>query len=302
MLFIITPFVIYFIAEELHVSGIIAVVCAGIMQNSESASSRFAHPRQFHTGMILINLLNELLNNFVFVILGILIIRIIRDDIINQNAGFEWIWIGVVLYLINLVIRYLFGRGYKMENRGSWIYTLGGVRGAVTLALVFAIADNVTGNQFQEIILIEALMVILSMLIPTIVFPFILEHDISKKEIARRTNKLKQNMVEEGLKAVQNIYLPERVKNSVCYDLRDQQAENTLRDFWRHWLYSSKYPELTAEELELEQRALRWAFEAERNYLDMVSQRENMREYVFQLYNDVLLAESILLTSRRNAD
>lgn len=145
-------------------------------------------------------------------------------------------------------------------------------------------------------------MVILSMLIPTIVFPFILEHDISKKEIARRTNKLKQNMVEEGLKAVQNIYLPERVKNSVCYDLRDQQAENTLRDFWRHWLYSSKYPELTAEELELEQRALRWAFEAERNYLDMVSQRENMREYVFQLYNDVLLAESILLTSRRNAD
>lgn len=114
MLFIITPFVIYFIAEELHVSGIIAVVCAGIMQNSESASSRFAHPRQFHTGMILINLLNELLNNFVFVILGILIIRIIRDDIINQNAGFEWIWIGVVLYLINLVIRYLFGRGYKM--------------------------------------------------------------------------------------------------------------------------------------------------------------------------------------------
>lgn len=235
-------------------------------------------------------------------ILGILIIRIIRDDIVNQNAGFEWIWVGVILYLINLVIRYLFGRGYKMENRGSWIYALGGVRGAVTLALVFAIADNVTENQFREIILIESLMVILSMLIPTITFPFILEHDISKKEIARRTNKLKKRMVEEGLKAVQNIYLPERVKNSVCYDLRDQQAENTLRDFWRHWLYLSRYPELTAEELELEQRALRWAFEAERNYLDMVSQRENMREYVFQLYNDVLLAESILLDSRRNDD
>lgn len=302
MLFIITPFVIYFVAEESHVSGIIAVVCAGIMQNSESASSRFAHPRQFHTGMILINLLNELLNNFVFVILGILIIRIIRDDIVNQNAGFEWIWVGVILYLINLVIRYLFGRGYKMGNRGSWIYALGGVRGAVTLALVFAIADNVTENQFREIILIESLMVILSMLIPTITFPFILEHDISKKEIARRTNKLKKKMVEEGLKAVQNIYLPERVRNSVCYDLRDQQAENTLRDFWRHWLYSSRHPELTAEEVELEQRALRWAFEAERNYLDMVSQRENMREYVFQLYNDVLLAESILLDSRGNAD
>ena len=53
ILFIITPFVIYFIAEELHVSGIIAIVCAGLMQNSESASSRFVYPRQFHTGEVL---------------------------------------------------------------------------------------------------------------------------------------------------------------------------------------------------------------------------------------------------------
>lgn len=295
LLFIITPFIIYFIAEEMHVSGIIAVVCAGLMQNSESASSRFVHSRQFHNGTVLIDLLNELLNNFVFVILGILIIRIIRDDIVEQNAGFNWIGIGIILYLVNIIIRYLFGRGYKMGNRGSWIFSLGGVRGAITLALVFTIGDNVTTAQFRDIILIEALVVLLSMLVPTVAFPFILEHDISEKESIRRMNKLKQEMVAEGLKAVQNIYLPERVRESVCYDLRDQKSNNSLRDFWKQWFRFSKSPDFSPEERELEQRALRWAFKAERDYLDMVSQRENMREYVFQLYNDVLLAESILI-------
>lgn len=295
ILFIITPFVVYFIAEELHVSGIIAVVCAGLMQNSESASSRFVYPRQFHTGEVLINLLNELLNNFVFVILGVLIIRVIRDDIFNQDAGFNWIGIGIILYLINIIIRYLFGRGYKMGNRGSWIFSLGGVRGAITLALVFTVANNVTATQFRNIILIEALVVILCMVVPTIVFPFILKHDISEKETIQRMNSLKQAMVEEGLKAVQNIYLPDRVRESVCYDLRDQRSNNSLKDFWQQWFRFSKSPEFSAEERELEQRALRWAFKAEREYLDMVSQRENMREYVFQLYNGVLLAESILI-------
>ncbi len=45
----------------------------------------------------------------------------------------------------------------------------------------------------------------------------------------------------------------------------------------------------------MEQRALRWAFRAEREYLDMISQKENLRDYVYQLYNGVLLAESILI-------
>ncbi|WP_225433983.1 hypothetical protein [Limosilactobacillus reuteri] len=49
------------------------------------------------------------------------------------------------------------------------------------------------------------------------------------------------------------------------------------------------------QEKELEQRALLWAFRAERQYLDMVSQKENRRDYLFEFYNEILLAESILL-------
>ena len=91
LLFVSTPFYIYFIAEELKVSGIIAVVCAGLMQNSESIRSRFITPRQFHNGLVLLRLLRELLNNTIFVILGLLVVRIIRDDLIIGNTNSQWI-------------------------------------------------------------------------------------------------------------------------------------------------------------------------------------------------------------------
>ena len=52
---------------------------------------------------------------------------------------------------------------------------------------------------------------------------------------------------------------------------------------------------MVAEKRELDQRALLWAFRTELDYLDMISQNEEMRDYVYQLYNDVLLAESILM-------
>lgn len=302
MLFIITPFFVYFIAEEAHVSEIIAVVCAGLMQNSESANSRFLHPQQFHTGITLMKLLRELLNNIVFTILGILIVRIVRADIVNEDTGYQWILMGFTLYAVNLIIRFLYGKFIKMDNRGSAIFALGGVRGAVTLALVFSIADNVSAGQFRQIVLAETLMIILSMLVPSAVFPFILQRDISEKEVHQRILILREKMIQEGMKAISDIYLPERVKESIYYDLRDQGSDNSLREFWQRWLSSSRYPDFSPEERELEQRALLWAFRAEREYLDMVSQKENMREYVYRLYNDVLLAESILIDPDNQLD
>ena len=143
LLFVSTPFYIYFIAEELKVSGIIAVVCAGLMQNSESIRSRFITPRQFHNGLVLLRLLRELLNNTIFVILGLLVVRIIRDDLIIGNTNSQWIVIGILLYITNLLVRYLYGLLSKMGNKGSIIFALGGVHGAVTLALVYMIINNV---------------------------------------------------------------------------------------------------------------------------------------------------------------
>lgn len=295
MLFLITPFFVYFVAEKMEVSGIIAVVCAGLMQNSESANSRFVHPRQFHNGMVTINLAREMLNNIVFVILGILIVRIFRDDLLHSTVGWSWLVVGLALYGVNLLVRFAYGLMDKLGWKNAILFSLGGVRGAITLSLVFTVADSVNAGQFRQLVLVETLVIVLSMVVPTVVLPFILPHDISERVIKKRIINIRTKMVDQGIKAVEKIYLPDRVRERVMYDLRDQQSSTTLREFWRNWLHTSRGSTTVAEKRELEQRALLWAFRAELDYLDMISQKEEMRDYVYQLYNDVLLAESILM-------
>lgn len=74
---------------------------------------------------MLLRLLRELLNNTIFVILGLLVVRIIRDDLIIGNTNSQWIVIGILLYITNLLVRYLYGLLSKMGNKGSIIFALG---------------------------------------------------------------------------------------------------------------------------------------------------------------------------------
>lgn len=247
MLFLVTPFFVYFVAEKLEVSGIIAVVCAGLMQNSESANSRFVHPRQFHNGMVTINLVREMLNNIVFVILGILIVRILRTDLLHSTVGWSWLWVGMALYGVNLIVRFIYGLLDKLGWKNAILFSLGGVRGAITLSLVFTVADNVNAVQFHQLVLAETLVIILSMVVPTVILPFILLHDISDRVVKERIIKIRTKMVDQGIKAVEKIYLPDSVRNRVMYELRDQQSANTLREFWKNWLHTSRGSTMVAE-------------------------------------------------------
>lgn len=300
LLFILTPLFVYFIAEELEVSGIIAVVCAGLMQNSESSSSRFNAPRQFYNGISLMNLFQEILNNIVFLILGILTVRIIKEDLIAGTNSFSWVAIGCALYLVNLLARFIYGLITKQGWHGSLVFALGGVHGAVTLALVYSIASSVSDVQFDLVILSEMLMVVLSMIVPSIIFQFILPHDLPTHDVNDATNRLRKEMVQHGLDAIEKIYIPAEVRERVSYDIQDQKGANTFKDFWQRWLLATRRPTLDSQEQELEQRALLWAFQAERSYLDMVSQKEHLRPYVYDLYNEVLLAEATLLDPRNS--
>ena len=53
VIFFLTPLIIYFLAEEIHVSGIIAVVAAGLIHNVESERSRLTNAFIFYNGIIL---------------------------------------------------------------------------------------------------------------------------------------------------------------------------------------------------------------------------------------------------------
>lgn len=297
LLYIVTPFVLYYLAEAIHVSGIIAVVCAGLVHNAEMARSRLINAQQVHFGLDLISMITEIFNSMVFVILGFMFVQIIRDEG-ALFSSLNWLLVGVVLYVTNVVVRVGYGRlRLKFSWRSAWIYGLGGVHGAVTLALAYTLIDTkVSMADFNLVLMAESVLIILSMLVPTIVFRFLLKPDITDDQANVEIDKIRVNMVHQAIEAVQKMYLPENVKKSVIFDLMTQKQRTRTRDFARAWLDVVRRPEFTGAEKELEMRAFMNALEQERQYLDMISQQEvKYQSYVFKLYNETLLAESLVI-------
>lgn len=76
LIYILTPLALYALAEDLHVSGIIAVVVAGLLHNAESQQSLLLNSRQIHMGRDLQNLISDIFNSMVFIILGSPIVKL----------------------------------------------------------------------------------------------------------------------------------------------------------------------------------------------------------------------------------
>lgn len=297
VLYIMTPYFIYLAAEELNISGIIAVVVAGILHNAEARSALFVDSRQSFVGGTASDIISELLNGSVFVILGVMVVRILREylDLVTLVT---FVLAGTGLYLGNLLVRYLYARySLKLTNKDSAVFSLGGVHGAVTLALVFSLKSfGVSEEDFSLILLSEFMLIVLSMVVPTILFRFILPKKSSEAEILEKMNKARQGMVKAGIAEVEKMYLPDRIKQIVINSLRDQSRETTLREFGIRFRRTLHLPEIDipmARRLRL--RVYVRCFEAERNYLiDLAQKEENDSEYLATLYEEVLLAETII--------
>ena len=297
VLYVVTPLIIYYIAEEIGVSGIIAVVCAGLVHNAEAQRSRLLNARQVHLSFDLLSLITEVLNSIVFVILGYMFLKILSVEKFSANS-INWILIGIGLYVINVLVRYVYSRfRLELNNRSGWTFALGGVHGAVTLALAYTLTEfHVSSSDFNLVLMSESVLIILSLIVPTILFKFILKKDVTDNEVDEEITDIRVHMVHEAIDTVNKMYLPDNVKKSVIFDLMAQKQRTRTRDFIREWIGVVRHPEFTGDEKELEMRAFMNAFAKERNYLDMISQSEvKYQNYVFELYNELLLAESLVI-------
>lgn len=297
LLYIVTPFVLYYLSELIHVSGIIAVVCAGLVHNAEAQRNRLINAPQAHLGTDMVSMITEIFNSAVFVILGFLFISIVSD---RAMMGHSWRWLilGIGLYVMNVIVRYVYSRmRLGMARHEAIIFSLGGVHGAVTLALAYTVAElHVAGNDFHLILLSECVLIILSMVVPTIVFRFMLKPSASNRSLLKEGQQIRTEMVGDAIAAVSKMYLPARVKQSVIFDLNTQKQATRTRDFVHAWFEVVRHPEFTGAEKELEMRAFMNAFLQERQYLDEISQSEvKYQSCVYQLYNEVLLAESLVV-------
>ncbi|TLQ23758.1 cation:proton antiporter [Lactobacillus helveticus] len=301
VLFFLTPFIIYFIAEEIHVSGIIAVVAAGLLHNVESERSRLTNASIFYSSHQFSQLIIDILNGVVFLLLGIIIVRSMREDVFNQQT-IEVILIGIILYVANLAVRLLYCRFSpsikgKVSSKGALIFSLGGIHGAVTFALAYTLSEmSVNIADFHLILVSEIVLILLSLIVPTIAFRFILEKDKPDLDQRKEVNRVRKAMVHYALKQMNQIYLPKKIRKQLEFDLRTQMNKTSIKDFIKEVKYTVKQKELTDDQKEFRAKVYRYAFRQERNYLGKIAQQEQEYQHGFLvLYREILIAEVIFL-------
>jgi len=270
---ILTPFLIFMAAEELHVSGILAVVISGVIHSIESrklnpelATLKIASKSVWST-------LTFILNGLVFVILGMQfpeIINTIWYDISFDNL--KIIGYILVITLAMMLIRFLWSyfivsEGQVEEGRGekkfgkikeSLVISMSGVRGSVTLAttlsLPFFLNDESNFPQRDLIIFLAAGVILLSLLIANFLLPlFFKEEETIEADEEEREACLE--IIESVIKQLNNLMDEnnrfEMSKVTRNYILRAEELRN--RNYSRNALFE--------EEMQLREQVLNWETE-----------------------------------------
>lgn len=206
---VMTPVVIYWLAEEFHFSGILAVVSAGIIHSILYDRLRLTSAKIQMATKTIWSIISEALNGIVFVLLGLLIPQVIGRT--TPTNLLKLVGLAVVLFLVMLILRYAWARWRlvnlkskkETRNRDSWLLALGGVHGTITLSLAFSLPILVRERPFafrNSIILISALVILISIIVAAIAFPIILPrkaNDYSATEFHNALVKTVQYAIDE---------------------------------------------------------------------------------------------------------
>lgn len=181
------PLITFFIAEELHVSGIIAVAVAGILK-----ASRFKHITLLEAQVDTVshtvwNTVNFVLNGTVFVLLGIELEMIIEPIVSSPIYNNLLLLAGIVILTVILfAIRFLMIYGYywyrsfrlkkplKNYFKDTLLLTFSGVKGTVSIATILLIPTELE-QQYPLLLFLVAGVTLLSFLTGLLVLPSLSE-------------------------------------------------------------------------------------------------------------------------------
>ncbi|REE94348.1 sodium/proton antiporter (CPA1 family) [Paenibacillus taihuensis] len=189
---ILTPFVLYLIAEEIGVSGILAAVAGGLVHAIERD--------RVESSMLRLNIVSNntwsvllyVLNGLAFLLLGLQIPHVTsvvwRNTHIDNTQVFTYAFlIFLLLVVLRFVWTFIFTRNQRLfgveqeqevpDYKMLLLTSLGGVRGAITLAGAFSIPYVLqSGASFPErdmMIFIAAIVILISLVVASALLPLL---------------------------------------------------------------------------------------------------------------------------------
>lgn len=183
---ILTPFFIYLVAEHFELSGILAVVAAGLLRSTAATQIRLSSTQMQLVTRSTWQIMTSLLNGFVFVLLGVSLPTVWQNIMADHTKSLPlYILLAVILYVVMFLLRYLWihfdwariHSQAKDRQHYSIVGALSGIHGTITLAMAFSLPLTLNGQPFpfrNTLIFIAAVVIIISLLVPAIVLPLIL--------------------------------------------------------------------------------------------------------------------------------
>jgi Na+/H+ antiporter len=191
------PFAAYVLAERVGASGILSAVAAGMMQSWLDLLPRQTNTRLLNRSVW--SLLEFAFNGLIFLLLGLQLPDIVKAVASHEASlwptllyrgldvaaiflvllALRFVWVQSI-WRLSVLLRRLRGKGEVTRvptARSCWLLTVGGVRGAVTLAGVMSVPMLMSGEVFPErdlLIFIAAGVILLSLIIACIALPILL--------------------------------------------------------------------------------------------------------------------------------
>lgn len=161
---LLTPFAAYWSAEQIHGSGVLAVVTAGLYLGHTAPRAGYA-TRLFEEPIW--STLDLLLESFTFALIGIQLPWVVRDVVDSHEGLRHGVGLSLAVLLVVLLVRpvYVFGTSWydnlrlrgthrttadRLSAREQAVVSWAGMRGVVTLAAAAAIPATTNGAPFPE--------------------------------------------------------------------------------------------------------------------------------------------------------
>jgi CPA1 family monovalent cation:H+ antiporter len=171
------PYTAYILAESVHVSGVLAVVAAGLLRGRYSPEIVSAEMRILARSMW--NILVFLLNSVIFFLIGVQLSAILER--LADRTGWELAWWALFVTAVAIAVRFawiypvtylqrVMGGGREVEHPHGEIFILSwcGMRGIVSLAAALALPVTTHAGQpfpYRDLIIFLTFIVILVTLV-----------------------------------------------------------------------------------------------------------------------------------------
>jgi monovalent cation/hydrogen antiporter len=288
---LIEPYILYWVGEHLHSSGVLAVVFGGLYLSNHRLV--FLNSTSRIRGYSVWESFVFILNGLVFMLIGLDMPEIVsglRGKGIPVSTAVQYgVWVTVLLIVVRIIssffalfATYLFRRQTfnTMPREGMWKrpFVLGwtGMRGVVSLAAALAIPATISnGQDFPQrnlILFITFVVIVLTLIVQGLTLPYILKRTASfmnfEEDSDMVSKRIRRELYTHSVKVLKDQYAEFLVRKPLLTDLLNQ---------WEHKM------QITDDEI--------MDTEHRRIYLELL---EHQRNFLIERNKDPDLDEEII--------